>query len=151
MTEDLKQYGLKLEQLGQAMQNPHAPINELVKLCREVDLTLEFRVSGGAVPISHPPGANTPEALPKAPPGRDVWVPRELTAENGAKAALLGSFNITLPMACTCGGDRQCPQCSGKGEYLRLVNVPWTTIKRIYAAAVEHFEFANDVSTRYNP
>ena len=68
-----------------------------------------------------------------------VTMPRELTAENGAKAALIGEFSIHFPLKCECGGlyDR-CSVCGGTGEHLRAINVPWTTIKEIYAAAVKH-------------
>jgi hypothetical protein len=67
-------------------------------------------------------------------------MPRELTAENGAKSALLGEFSIDLPMKCWCDGENEgCAVCGGSGEYMQPVNVPWTTIKEIYAAAVKQY------------
>lgn len=70
---------------------------------------------------------------------KTVMMPRELTAENGAKAALMGEFSIKFPMKCCCGGyNPDCGVCEGTGEYKRSINVPWTTIKEIYKAAVKH-------------
>lgn len=73
---------------------------------------------------------------------KTVIMPRELTAENGAKAALMGEFSIEFPMMCSAcdfhGADDECEVCGGTGEYMHPVNVPWTTIKEIYAAAVKH-------------
>ena len=73
-------------------------------------------------------------------------MPRELTAENGAKELLLGEFWETAPAACPeCfggadgdGEDDQCPNCNGTGEVSQDVPVNWTTIKAIYAKAVQH-------------
>lgn len=54
--------------------------------------------------------------------GEGVVVPVELTAENGAKAALMGEFKFQF------------------GEY--TPNVPWTTIKEIHRAIVKFFAAA---------
>lgn len=68
-----------------------------------------------------------------------VIMPRELTAENGAKAAMIGEFSVDVPMFCDCGGeDASCEVCSGSGEYVQSINIPWTVIKQIYKAAVKH-------------
>lgn len=73
---------------------------------------------------------------------KTVMMPRELTAENGAKAALMGEFIIQFPMTCSAcnfhGAQEDCEVCGGEVEYMQPVNVPWTTIKAIYAAAVKH-------------
>jgi len=84
-----------------------------------------------------------------------VMMPRELTAENGAKAALIGEFTINFPLACCCGGGAEnCDVCGGAGEYIQPVNVPWTTIKSIYKAAVKHFSAdendLSDIKTRFD-
>jgi hypothetical protein len=72
-----------------------------------------------------------------------VIMPRKLTAENGAKAALIGEFNIPFPVVCSAcaydGAQHDCEVCGGTIEYTQTVNVPWTVIKEIYAAAVKHF------------
>lgn len=67
-----------------------------------------------------------------------VLMPRKLTAGNGAKAALMGEFVIMVPLRCHCEEGEDCDVCGGVGEYMHPVNVPWTTIKEIYAAAVKH-------------
>lgn len=74
-----------------------------------------------------------------------VLMPRSLTAENGAKALLSGEFKIDVDESqyCDCG-EEDCEEC----EYTELyglqptfeVTVPWTTIKQIYAKAVEHLK-----------
>lgn len=70
---------------------------------------------------------------------KTVMMPRELTAKNGAKAALMGEFIILFPMKCHCNREQDdCEVCGGSGEYMQPVNVPWVTIKEIYAAAVKH-------------
>ena len=80
-----------------------------------------------------------------------ILLPTELTAENGAKVALIGEFVEEINVDCAeCGGDGEDPMaedlrcwaCDGAGMYVRSVDVSWTTIKAIYAAAVEHFKNA---------
>jgi len=68
-------------------------------------------------------------------------MPSELTAENGAKAALMGEFTEEASMPCSeCFGDDECENCDGSGRILVEAPVSWTTIKSIYAKAVEHFQ-----------
>lgn len=80
-----------------------------------------------------------------------ILMPKRLTAENGAKAALSGEFKVL-------GGEYQCPECEGDGlgpacphaegestcevcqgagTVRDEVAVPWDVIKPIYAAAVD--------------
>lgn len=69
-----------------------------------------------------------------------VLVPRALTAENGAKAALIGEFEEIVEMRCTeCDEDYDCEVCEGSGVMDRVVPVSWTTIKNIHKAMVAHF------------
>lgn len=73
-----------------------------------------------------------------------VSLPRSLTAENGAKALLIGEFHEICTMSCPeCDGDDEtvydCSTCKGQGYINRRVPVEWDTIKRIYAKIVEHF------------
>lgn len=76
-----------------------------------------------------------------------VLMPKELTAENGAKALLIGEFKETIKLECPeCEGtgdgeepdDGKCIICDGHRTYGQAVDVSWTTIKTIYAMAVEH-------------
>lgn len=72
-----------------------------------------------------------------------ITMPRALTAENGAKAALMGEFSVRLPMRCPeCDvpSALDCEICGGEAEYFHEINVPWTVIKAIYNAAVAHFD-----------
>lgn len=83
-------------------------------------------------------------AQPRAVSDGCVLMPRALTAENGAKAALMGEFKVGARCRCTnCDGtgedseDHLCEQCEGSGDVDYTVYVDWTTIKAIYAAAVD--------------
>jgi len=73
-----------------------------------------------------------------------VSVPSVLTAENGAKAALLGEFHVDVPSMCEmCEGgefdeEGTCEFCDG-GMVMTQVAVSWTTIKEIWRKAIEHF------------
>ncbi|MCO6690431.1 hypothetical protein [Pseudomonas asiatica] len=69
-------------------------------------------------------------------------MPRQLTAENGAKALLLGEFK--LEVACECPECREleeptgcCEICDGEGEYAQRHTIPWDQIKLIYSEAVK--------------
>ncbi|MGP2449078.1 hypothetical protein ACTUSR_08220 [Pantoea stewartii subsp. indologenes] len=76
-----------------------------------------------------------------AQPVSDGWVsvPRSLTAENGAKAALLGEFSLQQNIVChECFGEG-CDDCNGQGNWISSIPVDWTTIKEIWAKGVEHF------------
>ncbi len=82
--------------------------------------------------------------------GKDLIVmPKELTAENGAKGLLSGEFKETVIMQCDnndCDGgvdielNEVCEYCTGAGEYSLKVPVSWTTIKEIYAKYAEYFQ-----------
>lgn len=68
-----------------------------------------------------------------------VIMPKELTAENGAKKILMGEFYIMIPEVCECFGENEnCEVCGGAGEIMRRINVPWIVIKEIYNKAVKH-------------
>ncbi|GAD09198.1 hypothetical protein GFGA_1c1221 [Gluconobacter frateurii NBRC 103465] len=70
-----------------------------------------------------------------------ILMPDELTAENGAKYALIGEFYETTPVQChECHGNpddrEECEFCGGEGELTQRIPVQWTTIKEIYKRAV---------------
>ena len=108
-------------------------------------------ITGGAVRL----GGRKPATSSKRPPSPGgsslsmesgpVTMPRRLTAENGAKALLSGSFSefILIPSEDYCGCG-QCDFCieysNGKEEeYVRQeVVVSWATIKKIYQVVVEN-------------
>lgn len=80
---------------------------------------------------------------------REVIIPAELTAENGAKGLLSGEFFVAKAVECPFCDDGQishfnnedfdeCEFCDGVGENIIDIAVDWTTIKKIYAKAVEH-------------
>lgn len=80
-------------------------------------------------------------------PLEGLVMPRALTAENGAKALMMGEFSESVVMRCDeCDGDgwldedagEECPVCDGVGDYALKVPISWDTIKAIYAMAVEH-------------
>lgn len=78
-----------------------------------------------------------------------VMMPRELTAENGAKKLMSGEFTATTVIQCReCGGDGyqyheraddiDCDNCNGTGEETIVIPIEWSTIKEIYAMVVRH-------------
>lgn len=65
-------------------------------------------------------------------------MPRALTAENGAKSAMMASFHEVVEHSCQhCDDGEECELCNGTGTHPQKVPVSWTTIKAIYAKAVE--------------
>lgn len=66
-------------------------------------------------------------------PSEKMLLPRKLTAENGAKYALIGEFFEEVDVDVPDGDD---------GDDTRTISVPvsWDTIKRIWDKAVAHFE-----------
>lgn len=70
-------------------------------------------------------------------------VPREITAETGHKAGMMGDFIEIIEDCCPeCGGSGHddgddCEVCEGRGGWLRKVAVDWTTIKAIHRRVVE--------------
>lgn len=76
-----------------------------------------------------------------------VMMPRELTAENGAKSIMPGEFFETITLSCPdCDGGRAhelnsacCSTCKDEGEIVQNIPVSWNNIKEIYKKAVKHF------------
>lgn len=74
-----------------------------------------------------------------------VVMPRTLTAENGAKSALIREFFEKREVRCPyCDdtdiaddGSSACPYCNGAEVLQEKIPVSWTTIKEIYKKAVE--------------
>ncbi|WP_208281121.1 zinc finger-like domain-containing protein [Massilia oculi] len=82
-----------------------------------------------------------PVAGQVAVPEGFVLMPRRLTAENGAKALLMGEFKESIQVPCPeCDGegDDECLTCENMGEVSRDIPVSWDNIKAIYEMAVEH-------------
>ena len=70
----------------------------------------------------------------------NIWMPRALTAENGAKAVMLGEFFVKTSEPCEfCDGYSTCNVCEDTGRAWVRVSISWSTIKAIYAKAVELF------------
>lgn len=68
-------------------------------------------------------------------------MPRQLTAENGAKALLLGEFKLLVTKECPECCELEdpvegCSICDGEGEYGQKHTIPWDQIKFIYSKAV---------------
>ena len=84
--------------------------------------------------------AEQPAPVAVMPDGYCI-MPRQLTAENGAKALLLGEFKLLTTMECPecCELDEPtegCSICDGEGEYGQKHTIPWDQIKFIYSKAV---------------
>ena len=77
------------------------------------------------------PGGEAP------PPPIFVTLPKELTAENGAKALLSGEFYEQISFTCACGEDPDCEVCDGTGSYIQKIVISWINIKDIYKKIVK--------------
>lgn len=73
-----------------------------------------------------------------------ILMPQALTAENGAKALLMGEFKESRIMTCEhCDNGLDyddgcfCEYCNGSGDYKLSIEVTWSTIKDVYKMAVE--------------
>lgn len=69
-------------------------------------------------------------------------MPRRLTAENGAKALLLGEFKLEVTQECPECAELEepaegCEICDGAGEYGQRHTIPWDKIQFIYSEAVK--------------
>ena len=81
-----------------------------------------------------------------------VMMPKRLTAENGAKALMIGEFFEKITETCryeVCIPD-DCPACGGSGSITRRIPISWTTIKDIYQRIVEHFADDGSVITSWS-
>lgn len=79
-------------------------------------------------------------------------MPRRLTAENGAKALLLGEFKLEVIQGCPeCAEleepDEYCSICDGEGEYGQQHMIPWDQIKFIYSEAVKGLAKPNEMKS----
>jgi len=88
-------------------------------------------------------GPMTESSAPPVPiPDGYCLMPRRLTAENGAKALLLGEFKLEVTRECPeCleldEPAEGCEICDGEGEYAQRHTIPWDKIKFIYSEAVK--------------
>lgn len=78
----------------------------------------------------------------QAVPDGYCLMPTRLTAENGAKALLLGEFKLEVTSECPECRDlveplEGCEVCDGEGEYGQQHMIPWDQIKFIYSEAVK--------------
>ena len=78
-------------------------------------------------------------------------MPRRLTAENGAKALLLGEFKLQVTRECPECLDLEepaegCEICDGEGEYAQRHTIPWDQIKFIYSEAVKGLALQSPVA-----
>lgn len=94
----------------------------------------------GSIAAIHSLLATKPAAAPAVPEGF-VLMPKRLTAENGAKAAMIAEFYEEITVRCpdcdNCDEDQYCAGCNDEGTVQQPVQVQWDTIKQIYTRAVE--------------
>lgn len=84
--------------------------------------------------------AEQPAPVAEVPEGYCI-MPRMLTAENGAKALLLGEFQLEVTTECPeClyleEPLESCEFCYGEGEYEQRHTISWDQIRFIYSQAV---------------
>jgi hypothetical protein len=67
-----------------------------------------------------------------------VLMPKELTAENGAKALLIGEFHVYSEVPNADYDPEDHDEDEEPEFFTEQIPVPWDTIKKIYAMAVQH-------------
>ncbi|MEX5558980.1 hypothetical protein Q1J45_15530 [Pseudomonas rhodesiae] len=102
--------------------------------------TVQWLPGAGKIPDRSPLYAEQPAPVAVVPDGYCI-MPRQLTAENGAKALLLGEFKLLVTKECPecCELEEPtegCSICDGEGEYGQKHTIPWDQIKYIYSKAV---------------
>lgn len=130
-----------IEVRGDYETSPNEALHHILRRMHEAGEILSWVVGEDAIdPADECRAAwQRAQSAPVVPEGY-VLVPVAATAENGAKAALLGEF--TIQHQATCSGcyydeaDEDCEVCGGEVHYTEHVTVPWDTIKEIYAEAV---------------
>jgi len=103
--------------------------------------THDHFVEGKGVPVGWLPMLQDHQAPVALPDGYCI-MPRRLTAENGAKALLLGEFKVTVTKECPeCAElddpNEYCEICDGSGEFGQSHTISWDQIKFIYSKAVD--------------
>jgi len=70
-----------------------------------------------------------------------IILPKELTAESGAKELLIGEFFVEVEHSCSAcyfnGPDEECEACGGEIDWTQKHQIPWPTIKEIYKKIVD--------------
>lgn len=114
--------------------------NEAKKAGGDLDDALDAAYKSALRFSPNPMSAEQPAPLAVVPDGYCI-MPRQLTAENGAKALLLGEFKLLVTKECPecCELEEPtegCSICDGEGEYGQKHTIPWDQIKYIYSKAV---------------
>ncbi|WAT26771.1 hypothetical protein [Pseudomonas sp. GXZC] len=114
--------------------------NEAKKAGGDLDDALDAAYKSALRYSPSPMSAEQPEAVAVVPEGYCI-MPRQLTAENGAKALLLGEFKLLVTMEYPECCEPEEPTegysiCDGEGEYGQKHTIPWDQIKFIYSRAV---------------
>ncbi|MHB2048911.1 hypothetical protein [Pseudomonas sp. VEM90] len=89
-------------------------------------------------------------------PDEYCLMPKRLTAENGAKALLLGEFKLEVTQECPECRELDepvegCEICDGEGEYGQRHTLPWDMIKFIYSTAVKGLTFKPSAALERQP
>lgn len=114
--------------------------NEAKKAGGDLDDALDAAYKSALRYSPNPLSAEQPAPVAVVPDGYCI-MPRQLTAENGAKALLLGEFKLLVTKECPecCELEEPvegCSICDGEGEYGQKHTIPWDQIKFIYSKAV---------------
>ncbi|MFF3703908.1 MULTISPECIES: hypothetical protein [Pseudomonas] len=112
---------------------------------RDPDRAYDLRAEGIELTAVYGHAQHQGEPVAAIPDGYCL-MPRRLTAENGAKALLLGEFKLKVTRECPECIDLEepaegCEICDGEGEYAQRHTIPWEQIKFIYSEAVKGLAF----------
>lgn len=131
-------HGIKNLSVIEQLSDKLAERDSLLQQALQVGgLTQEWHDKVAALSASAEPSAPTVSI-----PDGYCLMPRRLTAENGAKALLLGEFKLNVVRECPECRDLEepvegCDVCDGEGEFAQSHTIPWDQIKFIYSVAVK--------------
>ena len=111
------------------------------EICNGLRITQERGIKELRALLTQPATQHQGEPAVVVPEGYCL-MPRQLTAENGAKALLLGEFKLQVTRECPECQELEeplegCEVCDGEGEYAQRHTFPWDQIKFIYSEAVK--------------
>ncbi|MDZ5602554.1 hypothetical protein SJI00_07190 [Pseudomonas sp. RP23018S] len=138
----LHEAGEFLDNVSQGIENKlRAQLAEAQALLRDISTRPDLPEVVRCWLETYLSASTEPSALVMQIPEGYCVMPRRLTAENGAKALLIGEFKLETTHECPECAELEepaegCEMCDGTGEYGQPHIIPWDQIKLMYSEAV---------------